>query len=132
MSSALEAVQVSLISALQDNQALMDSVSGIYDGPPPRAEFPYVSLATGASRDWSHKTGIGRALSIGLTVYDSGKGAVRIRQIMALIETALEGGLADPESWQVVTFTFHRTRILRSATGPWSGLIAYRARCLRK
>ena len=131
MSGALDAVQTSLVSALQSNQALTEAVSGIYDGPPPRAEYPYVSLSTGASLDWSHKTGAGRLLSIGLTVHDSGDSAARIHQIMAMIEAILEGGLADPAEWQIVTFAFHRSRILRSATGPWRGLIEYRARCLQ-
>ncbi|MEM8917675.1 MAG: DUF3168 domain-containing protein [Pseudomonadota bacterium] len=131
MSSALEAVQVSLVSALQDSAELMEMISGVYDGPPPRAEFPYVSLTTSASRDWSHKTGTGRALSIGLTVHDSGTSAVRIGAIMARVEAALEQELTDPDDWQIVTFTFRRSRIVRSATGPWRGLIEYRARCLQ-
>mgnify|MGYP003624140082 FL=1 len=131
MSGALEAVQRQLVARLQAHAALIDLISGIFDGPPPRAKFPYIALATGASLDWSHKGGVGRELSLGLTVHDDGETAARLHRVMALVEEALEAGLADPAGWQIVTFDFRRTRILRSATSPWSGLVEYRAKVLR-
>lgn len=131
MSSALEAVQQALVATLSGHVALMDMVSGIFDGPPPRADFPYIALATGASLDWSHKGGVGRELSLALAVHDDGETAARLHRVMALVEDALESGLADPAGWQIVTFDFRRTRILRSAVSPWSGLIEYRVRVLK-
>jgi Protein of unknown function (DUF3168) len=131
VSSALEAVQASVISSLQSHQSLIEAVTGIYDGPPVRAEFPYIAMATGASLDWSHKSGKGRELSVAFTVHDDGTSAAGLHRIMALVEDALEDGLSDSSGWQVVTFDFRRTRILRSAASPWSGLIEYRARCLK-
>ena len=131
MSGALEAVQAQLVARLQAHGPLMDLVSGVFDGPPPRADFPYIALATGASLDWSHKGGLGRELSLALTIYDEGETAGRLHRAMALVEEALEAGLEDPAGWQIVTFTFRRTRILRSAVGPWRGLVEYRARVLR-
>ncbi|ATW03615.1 DUF3168 domain-containing protein [Sphingorhabdus sp. YGSMI21] len=131
MSSALEAVQQQLVTQLNGHGPLMDLISGIFDGPPPRAEFPYIALATGASLDWSHKGGVGRELSLALTVHDDGETAARLHRVMALVEEALEPGLDDPASWQIVTFDFRRTRVLRSAVSPWSGLVEYRARVLR-
>jgi len=130
VSSALEGVQQQLVARLQAHGPLMDLVSGIYDGPPPRADFPYVALATGASLDWSHKSGVGRELSLALTVYDDGETAARLHRVMALVEEALEPGLEDVAGWQIVTFDFRRTRILRRAAGPWSGLMEYRAKVL--
>ena len=131
MTGALEAVQQSLVAALSAHQSLTDEISGIYDGPPSRADYPYIALATGASLDWSHKTGTGRELSLALTVYDDGETAARLHRVIALVEESLGAGLADPAGWQIVTFDFRRTRILRSAINPWSGLIEYRARCLK-
>jgi len=131
VSGALEAVQGQLIARLHAHLPLMALVSGIYDGPPPRADFPYVALATGASLDWSHKGGVGRELSLALTAHDDGETAARLHRVMALVEEALEQGLEDAAGWQIVTFDFRRTRILRRATGPWSGLMEYRARVLR-
>ena len=131
MSSALEAVQQALLARLNANSELMGLVSGIFDGPPPRADFPYIALATGASLDWSHKGGVGRELSLALTVYDDGETAARLHRVMALVEGALDDGLPEPAGWQIVTFDFRRTRILRSATDPWSGLVEYRARVLK-
>lgn len=132
MTGALAAVQASLVSALHSHQPLVDTITGIFDGPPARATFPYITMATGASLDWSHKTGAGRELSLALAVHDDGVSAARLHRIVALIEEALMGGLADPDEWQIVTFDFRRTRILRSAISPWSGLVEYRVRCLKK
>ena len=131
MSGALEAVQRQLVARLQAHAALIDLISGIFDGPPARAKFPYIALTTGASLDWSHKGGVGRELSLALTIYDDGETAARVHRLMALVEEALEAGLADPAGWQIVTFDFRRTRILRRAAGPWSGLVEYRAKVLR-
>jgi hypothetical protein len=131
VSSALEAVQQQLVATLKDNAVLSGQISGIFDGPPPRAEFPYIALATGASLDWSYKGGVGRELSLALNIHDDGETAARLHRLMALVEVALEAGLGEPDGWRIVTFTFRRTRILRSATGPWSGLIEYRAKVLK-
>ena len=131
MSSALEAVQEQLVARLEADASLMDLVSGIFDGPPSRAAFPYVALATGASLDWGHKGGIGRELSVALVIHDDGETAARLHRVMALVEAALEPGLDDPDGWQIVTLDFRRTRIVRSAISPWSGLIEYRAKVLR-
>lgn len=131
MSSAMEAVQQQLVARLRGHGSLMALVSGIFDGPPPRAGFPYIALATGASLDWSHKGGVGRELSLALTIHDDGETAARLHRVMALVEEALEAGLDDPVGWQIVTFHFRRTRILRRAVGPWRGLVEYRARVLR-
>jgi len=131
VSGALEAVQRQLVARLQTHAALMDLISGIFDGPPPRAKFPYIALATGASLDWSHKSGVGRELSLALTVHDDGETAARLHRVMAVVEEVLAAGLEDPAGWQIVTFDFRRTRILRRAAAPCSGLVEYRARVLR-
>ncbi len=131
MTSALEAVQRELVAAMNAHQPLLDTINGIHDGPPPRTRFPYIALATGASLDWSFKGGTGRELSLALTVHDDGDSAARLHRVMALVEAALESGLSDPDGWQIVTFDFRRSRILRNAVSPWSGLVEYRARVLK-
>ncbi len=131
MTGAVEAVQQSLIAALNAHMLLTEEIDAIYDGPPSRARFPYIALATGAALDWSFKGAVGRELSLALTIHDDGLSAVRLHQIMALVEEALENRLADPEGWQIVTFDFRRSRVLRNAVSPWSGLIEYRARVLK-
>ena len=131
MTSALESVQQALMTQLQTHVELMAMVSGIYDGPPARAEFPYLAMATGATADWSHKSKDGRELSLAMAVYDDGESASRLHRAMALVEEALAPGLPSVADWQIVTFNFRRTRILRSTTGPWTGLVEYRARCLK-
>ncbi len=129
---ALEAVQQKLVSALGRHQALTDEIGGIYDGPPARARFPYIALATSASLDWSFKGSVGRELSLALTVHDDGDSAARLHRVMALVEEALTDGLGEPDGWQIVTFDFRRSRVLRNAASPWGGLVEYRARVLKK
>ena len=131
MSGAVEAVQQQLVTQLNAHPLLTGQISGIFDGPPPRAVYPYIALATGASLDWSHKGGVGRELSLTLTVHDDGETAAHLHRVMALVEEALEPGLDHPAGWQIVTFDFRRTRILRNAVGPWRGLVEYRARVLK-
>ncbi|MEP3224895.1 MAG: DUF3168 domain-containing protein [Parasphingorhabdus sp.] len=131
MTGAIEAVQRSLVAALQAHPPLVTAIDAIYDGPPPRAHFPYIALATGSAADWSLKDRSGRRLSLALTVHDNGNSAARMHHVMGLIEQALDSGLNDPEDWQIVTFIFRRSRIVRDAISPWTGLIEYRADVLQ-
>ena len=56
MNDAVQAIQIAAIAALQSHPVLAQSLSGIYDGPPVRAAYPYISLAGSLSTDWSTKT----------------------------------------------------------------------------
>ena len=35
-------------------------LSGVYDGPPARAAYPYAVIDAASESDWSHKNGTGR------------------------------------------------------------------------
>ncbi|MDZ7587691.1 MAG: DUF3168 domain-containing protein [Parasphingorhabdus sp.] len=128
--SALADVQSALLITLRGNTAFSAAVSGIYDGPPPRASYPYVALATGSALDFSHKTGRGRELSLALSIYDDGISAQRLIGLMGQAEDILDGGIADPPDWQIVTCNFQRARVLRNAGAPWAGLLEYRFKVL--
>lgn len=65
MSAGL-ALQEALARLLSDEPGL----TGIYDGPPARAAFPYVVIDAGSESDWSHKSGVGREVLLALTVWD--------------------------------------------------------------
>jgi len=112
MSSALESVQQQLVTQLNTHSPLMGLISGIFDGPPPRADFPYIALATGASLDWSHKGGVGRELSLALTVHDDGETAARVHRVMALVEEGLVAPSgAAPAEWRFTGVHMHRARV---------------------
>jgi hypothetical protein len=60
MSDPAMAVQAAIVAALNASSSLSDEISGVFDGPPPRARFPYVAISDGLVTDWSTKTEPGR------------------------------------------------------------------------
>lgn len=128
--SAAEAVQAALVAALQGHAALANLVSGVFDGPPARAAYPYVAIGEGATLDWSHKSGRGREHRLAITIWDDGESASGLHGLMGEAETAIEAMARDLAGHRIVSLVFLRSRILRDADGPWAGLIEYRARTL--
>jgi hypothetical protein len=103
---------------------------GVYDGPPLQAAHPYAVVEAGPETDWGHKNASGREVRIAVSLFAKGERPVRLRELMAQAEAALEG-LADPIGWQVVTMQFLRSRLVRDSKGVWAGVIEYRARMLQ-
>jgi hypothetical protein len=130
MSGAAEVVQAALVSALADHAGLASAVTGIFDGPPAQADFPYVAIGAGVTGDWSHKTGRGREHRLAVTIWDDGESPARLHRLMAEAEEAIEA--IDPaiEGHRVVSLIFLRSRVIRDADGPWAGIVEYRARTL--
>ena len=143
MSGAVQALHAAMIAGLGADPAITDLVSGVHDAPPPRAPFPYLSMAPAAAADWSHKTGAGRELSVAVAVHDGGgPGApARVHAIAAAVEAAFDPFASAPNfnlapalttaGWQLASFTYRRTRFARDPAGPWSALIEWRAATLR-
>lgn len=126
MSGAVEAVQAAVVAALSGVAGL----TGIYDGPPPRAPFPYLVISGGGSADWSTKTARGRDLRVGLTLWDDGAEAARLHTLMAQIEDAVPGIARDLPGWRVASCVFVRSLVARDPAGPWAGLVEFRVRVL--
>ena len=124
-------LQAAIIAALTGHARLADVVSGIFDGPPARAAFPYVGIGGGAAIDWSHKTGRGREHRIVLSVWDDGASAARVHTLMAEAETAIEAMPAEIDGGRIVSLAFVRSRVVRDGDGPWAGIVEYRARVTR-
>jgi hypothetical protein len=120
--SAGRCLQEAIVTALGEVDDL-----GVYDGPPTRAPFPYVTLDCGAEWDWSHKNGQGREVGVALTLWDDRPERLD-RAADALAARLEELGLVA--GWQVVTFRFLRKRIMRDPNGPWAMALDYRARLL--
>lgn len=121
--SAGGALQEAVASALVGEPQL----TGVYDGPPARASFPYVVLDGGTETDWSHKSGRGREVLLAITLWD--EQPARLHQLADLVEASVSA-VAAAEDWQLVNIIFLRRRIHRDVAGPWAAAIDFRARLL--
>jgi Protein of unknown function (DUF3168) len=130
MSDAMQILQAAAISAVEVHPVLATELAGIYDGPPPRAAFPYISIANGLTSDWSTKTEVGREIRLALTVWDDGEEASRLSNLMAHVEDAIAAMPRDLPGWRIASLVFLRSMVLREAAGPWAGLVEHRVRML--
>ncbi|MFW2829112.1 DUF3168 domain-containing protein [Sphingomonas sp. ID0503] len=127
--SAVLAVQGAMVSALRSG--LGTQVSGVFDGAPARAAFPFVEIGDGEERDWSHKTGLGREIRLGVLVRDDGRSSARLQGLMGDVQDAVLGMARELHGFRVVSLVFVRSRVARDgAGGPWAGLVEFRARVL--
>lgn len=130
MTSASEALQAASVAAITAHPALSTVLSGVYDGPPPRAAFPYLVIGDGVATDWSTKTARGREMQLMLTIWDDGENAVRLQAIMDAVEDAIAALPRNISGWRVASLVFQRSRIVRDPAGPWAGLVDHRVRLL--
>jgi hypothetical protein len=121
--SAGGSLQTAIAAALN---AIPD-LSGVFDGPPARAAFPYAAIDATTETDWSHKSGSGREVMVAITIWDDQP--VRLHDLADLAQAKLEA-LPDVDGWQLVTMRLMRRRVLRDVAGPWAAAVDYRARML--
>ena len=121
--SAGAALQTAIAASL----GRIEELSGVFDGPPARASYPYVALDATTESDWSHKSGGGREVMVAITVWDDQP--VRLHGLADAVEAAVEapGRVAG---WQVVTMQLVRRRVVRDVAGPWAAAVDFRARML--
>lgn len=121
--SAGSALQTAIATAL----TAIEELSGVFDGPPARAAYPYVALDATTESDWSHKSGEGREVLVAITLWDDQP--VRLHGLADRVETSLLA-LSGVEAWQLVTMRLVRRRVVRDVAGPWAAAIDFRARML--
>lgn len=121
--SAGGAMQAALAAALAGNSRL----TGIYDGPPARANFPYVVIDAGSESDWSHKSGEGREVMVALTLWD--EAPARLAELADAVE-AMALAIGEVDGWHLVSTRLLRRRTVRDVAGPWAAAIDFRARLL--
>ena len=121
--SAGGALQTAVAAALNR----VDGLTGVFDGPPARAAYPYVALDATTESDWSHKNGNGREVLLAITVWDDQP--VRLHALADGVEVNLQE-LPAIDGWQLVTMRLVRRRVLRDVAGPWAAAIDFRARML--
>lgn len=129
--NGVDIVQAAVVAALSTAPGINGVVSGIFDGPPPRATFPYIAIGDGVVSDWSTKTQVGRELRIAVTVWDDGEMPERLHALVAAVETALATLPRDLPGWRVASLVFLRSLVVRDANGPWAGLVEHRVRILQ-
>jgi hypothetical protein len=121
--SAGGALQTAIATALGS----VSGLTGVFDGPPARAAFPYVALDATTETDWSHKSGAGREVMVAITVWDDQP--VRLHDLADSVEAALDS-LAPIAGWQLVNMQLIRRRVVRDVAGPWAAAVDFRARML--
>jgi hypothetical protein len=130
MSDAVRAVQEAVVAALSASVPVMAAVSGVYDGPPPRAPFPYIAVGDGVTGDWSTKTAQGREIRMALTVWDDGEEPSRLHDLMGHVEDAMATVERDLPGWRIASIVFARSLVSRDPAGPWAGLVEHRVRVM--
>ena len=130
MSDAVQALQAAAVTALSAHPVLAAQLTGIYDGPPPRAPFPYVSVTDGVTSDWSTKTKQGREIRLAFTVWDDGENATRLADLMGHVDDAILAIPRDLPGWRIASLVFSRSIVVRDPAGPWAGLVEHRVRLL--
>lgn len=130
MSDAVLALQQAVVAALEAHPALAAVLTGVFDGPPPRAAFPYIAIADGLVTDWSTKTETGREVRLALTIWDDGEQPARLHELMGHVEDALAALPDSAGDWRIVSNVFLRSMIARDPAGPWAGLVEQRVRLL--
>ncbi len=130
--SAADEVQAALVAALADSSALGAATSGIFDGAPSRAVYPYVVIDESEARDWGCKDRRGREHRIGISIWDEGLSPARLHMLMAEAEAAIEAMPGDLGANWLASLVHLRSRIERDPDGPWAGRIHYRVRTMEK
>jgi len=116
-----------LQAALASNLATVGELTGVFDGPPARAAFPYAAIDASLESDWSHKSGAGREVMIAVTVWDDQP--ARLQQLADTVEGRVLA-IRSMDQWRLVTLQLIRRRTIRDVAGPWATAIDFRARLL--
>lgn len=128
--SAAIALQQALVAALGGAEGIAGVASGVFDGPPARAAFPYLAIGEGLSFDWSTKTQRGREHRVAVTAWDDADRTPRLMALLSAAADAIEGLPRDLPGHRIASLVLLRERVLRDPAGPLAGLIEYRVRTL--
>jgi hypothetical protein len=117
----------SLQAALASVIGTLSELTGVFDGPPARAAYPYAAIDASTESDWSHKSGSGREVLVAVTVWDD-----QPARLQALADSVEAQVLATniTDAWQLVSLNLIRRRTIRDVAGPSATAIDFRARLL--
>lgn len=128
MTGAEQAVRGRALALLAGDAELAVLVHGIFDGTPPRASAPYVSVGAAEGADWGTKDRAGREVRVTVTLIGVGgatddAAAGRIDAVVAALR-GVAGG------WSIVSARVMRTRFGFGRDGGWRHEVIVRCRCL--
>lgn len=129
MSSAEQAVRARVLALLAGDDALAGLVHGIFDGTPPRASAPYVTVGAAEGADWGTKDRAGREIRLTLALAGVGSGVDD--RAAARIEVAAMGLRGPAGVWTVMGARIVRTRFGYARDGGWRHEVVVRCRCLQ-
>ncbi|HEU5067483.1 MAG TPA: DUF3168 domain-containing protein [Sphingomicrobium sp.] len=121
--SAGVVLQTAVVSAL----AGVSGLTGVFDGPPARAAYPYAAIDASVESDWSHKSGTGREVLLAVTLWDDQP--ERLQTLADLVEAGVLA-VAKTDGWQLVSLVLTRRKTVRDVAGPWACALNFRARML--
>jgi len=116
-----------LQTAIAGALAGVEELTGVFDGPPARAAFPYAALDATTETDWGHKNGEGREVLVAITLWDDQP--VRLHALADAVEARLQA-LNAVQDWELVNLRLMRRRVVRDVAGPWAAAVDFRARML--
>lgn len=119
--AALQAAIVGLFTG-------MEGLAGIYDGPPARAEYPYLVVDCGTETDWSCASHRGREVTLQLIVWDDQP--ARLAELEERFETSLSPKI-DVTGWGMVTLHLREKKRLRQPGAPGNCSFRFRTRLLQ-
>ncbi len=128
--SAAIALQTALLTALSAANGIAGVASGVFDGPPARARFPYLAIGDTLGFDWSTKSARGREHRVSVSVWDEAGQSARALALIAAAADAIEGLPRDLPGHRIASLVLLRERLVRDPAGPIAGLIEYRVRTL--
>jgi hypothetical protein len=121
--SAGGALQTAIASVL----ATVTELTGVFDGPPARAAYPYAAIDATTETDWGHKNGAGREVLVAITIWDDQP--ARLHALADAVEQAMRA-LPATDGWELVNLQLVRRRVVRDVAGPWAVAVDFRARML--
>ena len=107
------ALEQAILSSFKSDSALITLLGGVrlYDEPKRNAQFPYLTLTTSYSRDWSTGTETGEEHRIIITIWTAADDRSRQQDILARLSTLLEAFEPDMTDHALINLLVERIEL---------------------
>lgn len=128
MGNAAWALQQAVYAALTSDAPLVALLGGarVYDVVPTRAEFPYVTIAQTAERDWSTGSEAGGEHTLTLHVWSRGGGRKETLAIVAAARAVLHEAALSLSGFRLINLR-HEVSEVRRDGETFHGIVRFRA-----
>ncbi|SDP03832.1 DUF3168 domain-containing protein [Phyllobacterium sp. OV277] len=129
MTSAGLQLQKALLKLLKSDIALNERVHRrVYDHVPEQAVFPYITLGTTSTYDWSTFTERGSEHFLTLHIWNRGTGRKTVFEIMGRLDSLAVLPAFKLEGHRLVSFTLEQSQTFSAEShGGYAGIMRYRA-----